>query len=483
MKFPKIFWNKSKDEKTFEGTKLDSTRVLINGKLITCIVLSIISAFVDIVFFSGLSKSGYPFFGFAVPAAIILSLMSVGFSMAKFFFAMQITLTKELQNQLLSQGYVWAKSLTWAKVGFNIIHKFLIVVSIITSLSLSVITIGNGVRRMEQNINNMTADAQALIDLKESVSDGRKKKTDSAKENIMSSKTAKDDAKQEVDRYYEKLVKYQQEYDTIPESNTKERQAVITKIVKEIPGTTNRNALYFNKADLQKSIQTTATKNDVIDTSSVYEEAIAYDEQSIKEQINALADKDYKLPDGTPVVFVENGEPINISLAISRLQRAIMDWQSDTGDAGASSKVFTLIATYMKADETAGGMATSEVMMMILIFLFGVIQEFIIAKLTPRPIITRKLLSQFNEYINWEQFDADKFLLKVYNIYRKTNVLSSEEFEHKAEKCVRLMNDDIDTVINRLTQKLTLKEQPKKEYSSKVTDAINKMDKLIKESI
>lgn len=45
----------------FLSRKIDSTDVLIKGKLLTCIILSVISAFIDIVFFSGLSKSGYPF--------------------------------------------------------------------------------------------------------------------------------------------------------------------------------------------------------------------------------------------------------------------------------------------------------------------------------------------------------------------------------------------------------------------------------------
>ena len=65
----------------FLSRKIDSTDVLIKGKLLTCIILSVISAFIDIVFFSGLSKSGYPFFGKDIPAAIILSSMSIGFSM------------------------------------------------------------------------------------------------------------------------------------------------------------------------------------------------------------------------------------------------------------------------------------------------------------------------------------------------------------------------------------------------------------------
>lgn len=463
--------------------KVDSTEVLISGKLLTCIILSIISAFVDIVFFSGLSKSGYPFFGFEVSAAIILSLMSVGFSMAKFFFAMQITLTKELQNQLISYGCSWAKRLNRVKISFNIIHKFLITVSIITSLSLSVITIGNGVRRMEQNINNMTNDAQQLIDLRDSVKVSQADKTLAKKDTIFSTKNAQETTGTEVEKYYPIIEEWQQynnsiEINSLTKEELAEHNSKRLSYVKKVPKVTSKNIDYISKIEFKNLLLKEAKEGEIVDSSKIYEESIAFDEQSIREQIIALADKDYKLPDGSQLVFIIDNEPINISLAISRLQKAIMDWQSDTGDAGASSKVFTLVATYLKADETAGGMGKSEWMMMFLIFLFGVIQEFIIAKLTPRPIITRKLLSQFNEYINWSEFDVDKFLLNVYDIYRKTNIITSEEFDHKAEKCVRLMNDNIENIKKRL---LTENKKEIQQYSSKVTDAINELDEIIKE--
>lgn len=461
----------------FLSRKIDSTDVLIKGKLLTCIILSVISAFIDIVFFSGLSKSGYPFFGKDIPAAIILSSMSIGFSMAKFFFAMQITLTKELQNQLYSQGYSWAKNLNYAKLSYNLIHKFLIIVSIITSLSLSVITIGNGVRRMEQNINNMTADAQALIDLRDSVRNGKSEKTTAAKDSIFSTKNAQDYTEAEVNKYYPLIEEWQRYNNSVDYESLNDEEKTVHNLkrknyVNKVPKVTIRNIDYISRIEFKNLLLKDAKAGEVIDSSKIYEESIAFDEQSIKEQIIALADKEYMLPNGEKLIFIENDNPINISLAISRLQRAIMEWQSDTGDVGASSKVFTLIATYMHADETAGGMATSEKIMMFLIFLFGVIQEFIIAKLTPRPVITRKLLSQFNEYIDWSTFNVNEFLLKVYTVYRETNVLSSEEFEYKAEKCIKLMSDDLNSIKERYG---------KVEYSEKVADKIKEIDDLIKE--
>ena len=50
--FPK--WIKGKG---FVANKFDKSTILVNGLLITCIILSIASGFIDLTFFSGLSKS------------------------------------------------------------------------------------------------------------------------------------------------------------------------------------------------------------------------------------------------------------------------------------------------------------------------------------------------------------------------------------------------------------------------------------------
>lgn len=453
--FPfKIKWKTRKDEGALERPTIKTTEVLISGKIVCCIVLSIISAFIDIVFFSGLSKSGYPFFGVYVPAAIILSIMSIGFSGSKFFVAMQLAAIKEIGGRLKDMlGEKYKHRLIWLKLKWNLIHKFLITISIITSISLSVITIGNGVRQMEQNIKNQTIDAQYLIDLKTSMRTNTTDKREAAKANIEGAKSAQSTASSEVDRYLGRLKKYQQQYFDIQDDESlsaeeKEAQSkvVIQKIVKEIPGANSTNAIYFSEADLRKSIQKTATSNETIDTSSLYEEAIAYDEAELNSYIIALQDKEYRTPDGQLIQFInEDGTPVNRELAIARLQNSIMAWQSDTGDAGPSSKVFTLVATYLKTDEKAGGMGTSEIIMMVLIMVFGIVQEFIIAAFTPRATISRKMLSQFSEYLYG--VDINRFMLKTYKDYYDLGLLKSDEYERKCKKAVGLLDNNVDAII------------------------------------
>lgn len=490
--FPKFrfLWKSTKREKPFERPIVDSTEVLINGKLFTCIVLSIVSAFIDIVFFSGLSKSGYPFFSFIVPAAIILSIMSIGFSAGKFFVAMQLAAIKEIESRLRELGYEVKKRFRWVRIKWNVVHKFIIGISIITSMSLSVITIGNGVRAMEQNIKSMTSDANELIELNNSVNSGVKEKRAAAKSNITGSITAKDDAKQEVSRYYSRLVSYQEEYFSLSDEdkNGEKGEAIIAKIVKEIPGASRRNALYFTKADLQKSIQTTASKNETVDNSVIYEEAVAYDKSQIDDKIKALADRDYKTPEGIPLVFLnEDGTAVNVQLAISRLQNAISLWQSDTGDAGASSKIFTLIATYLHADSTAGGLGVSEIIMMILIMIFGIVQEFLIAIFTPRATINRKMLSQFSEYL--DGVDLNMFMLYTYKSYLDRGILTTESFEAKSRKAVYLMENGVEDIIRKYSihnserNELEEKDSRIAELAAEKDQADNKISDLTKRAV
>lgn len=469
---------------SLKNNKIDSSTILINGVIFTCIILSIASGFIDLTFFSGLSKSLFHVGTIPIPAAVLYTVISIGFILAKFWCAMQIGMLKELKARLLAKGKDWANNLKKALLPWQIVHKFLITVSIITALSLSVNSIGVGIRKMEQNIKNMSYDAETLIELNKSANSGEKEKREAAKDNIAGAINAKDDARKEVDRYYSRLVQYQEEYFSIPEDDTEARQAVISKIVREIPGVVEKNAIYFTKADLQRSIQKTASANETVNDTSLYEEAVAYDKSQIEATILALADKKYKTPDGELISFTnEDGSLVDVQIAISRLQNGISEWQSDTGDAGESSKIFTLIATYINADAKAGGMGISEWMLMILIALFGIVQEFLIYLFTPKATIDRKLLSQVSNYMMWkDEEEKERFLISVYKSYVGDGIINQENYEAKCKKCVSLMQETEDDVIAKWSKKgiKPKAEKKEKEFSSKVDDSVKEIEEMLK---
>lgn len=469
---------------SLKNNKIDSSTILINGVLFTCIILSIASGFIDLTFFSGLSKSLFHVGTIPIPAAVLYTVISIGFILAKFWCAMQIGMLKELKARLLAKGKDWANNLKKALLPWQIVHKFLITVSIITALSLSVNSIGVGIRKMEQNIKNMSYDAETLIELNKSANSGEKEKREAAEDNIAGAIKAKDDARKEVDRYYSRLVQYQEEYFSIPEDDTEARQAVISKIVHEIPGVVEKNAIYFTKADLQRSIQKTASANETVNDTSLYEEKVAYNKSQIEATILALADKKYKTPDGELISFTnEDGSLVDVQIAISRLQNGISEWQSDTGDVGESSKIFTLIATYINADAKAGGMGISEWMLMILIALFGIVQEFLIYLFTPKATIDRKLLSQVSNYMMWkDEEEKERFLISVYKSYVGDGIINQENYEAKCKKCVSLMQETEDDIIAKWSKKgiKPKAEKKEKEFSSKVDDSVKEIEEMLK---
>ena len=232
---------------------------------------------------------------------------------------------------------------------------------------------------------------------------------------------------------------------------------------------------------MQRSIQKTASANETVNDTSLYEKTVAYDKSQIEATILALADKKYKTPDGELISFTnEDGSLVDVQIAISRLQNGISEWQSDTGDVGESSKIFTLIATYINADAKAGGMGISEWMLMILIALFGIVQEFLIYLFTPKATIDRKLLSQVSSYMMWkDEEEKERFLISVYKSYVGDGIINQENYEAKCKKCVSLMQETEDDVIAKWSKK-EVKPKEKKEFSNKVDNSIKEIEEMLK---
>lgn len=428
--------------------KIDKSSVLINGLAITCIILSISSGIVDIVCYSGLSKSYFHLGTLPIAAAILYTTISIGLTSGKFWCAMKIGMLKELKSRLKSQKFIWFKNINKALFPWQAIHKTLIGISLLTAFSMSVNSIGSGIRTMQQNIDNMTRDAETLIELNNSVNSGVKDNREAKKGNIMSTKTAQENAKAEVEKYWSLLDSYQTRIRNIraneeleDEEKTTQIQKLKTEAVTSLPVVSNKNVEYLSKSEFEREFAKITASNEVVDATSVYEEAVAYDKDQIELTILALADKEYHLPNGELVLFQnENGELVNVQLAISRLQNAISLWQSDTGDVGESSRMFTLIATYIKADEKAGGMGASEIMLLIFIFITGIVQEILISLCTPSATISRKTLSSVSRYCEWKNnIEKEKFLISVYQDYVGDGVINQEEFEAKCKKSVELM--------------------------------------------
>ena len=498
---------KSKIKIAWPGLKrnqIDSSTILINGIFLTCIVLSVASGFIDLVYFSGLSKSNFHLGTWPIAASILYTVISIGLISGKFWCAMKIGMLRELQSRLKAKGKAWYKNITKALIPWHLVHKFLIGVSIVTSLSLSVNSIGAGIRTMEQNIKNMTLDANNLIELNKSVNEGVKENRDATKGSINGAKTAQQSVADSFDSKWKYVTEYRLKRDALDETAEDyetQKAALKKQYVSRAPeGVTNANIDWVEEYTIKNQLLDKAKKFEVVDSSLYIQESIEYDKTQIEDTLKALVDKEYKYPDGTLIQFVnEDGSLVNVQLAISRLQNCISAWQSDTGDVGESSKIFTLLATYMQAETTAGGMGMSEWMMIVFIALVGIVQEFLIAIFTPKANIDRKVLSQVSSYLEWkDEEEKERFLISVYKDYVGDGIINQEDFDAKVKKCVTLMEDTEEDIIAKYSKhtvkapkavkvraekplpKIDTDVSPDYFESDELDELINKTEELIK---
>lgn len=487
---------------------INTTTVSNVGILVTCVLLSIASGFIDLTFFSGLSKSLFHISTFSIPAAALYTIISLGMISGKFWCAMRLGAIVELQTRLRNDNYTWYRNIDKVKFKWNLAHKFLIGISIITALSFSIGSIGVGIRTIEQNINNMSYDATQLIKLQESLRSGNTDIKDAKKNNITGALAAQQSVINTFDEKWKYVVEYRAKRDdlttekeTADEERTKVIDAELTKLKRDYAnrapeGVTQSNIDWVEEYTIKNQLLVKAKQFEVIDSSSYIKEGIDYDEEQIQNSIRALTDKEYRTPDGQLIQFVnEDGTLVDVQLAISRLQQGIAKWQSDTGDVGESSKIFTLIATYLNADVKAGGMGFSEWMMLILIAIVGIVQEFLIALFTPKSTIDRKLLYNYDAYFG-EDFDIDRFLLKTFKDYKKKGVLTKKTYERLAQECVEEMENTVEDDILRFSKKKNKKPKEKEKirlqetdrynniqtgYSSKVEDLVKEIDSIVSE--
>lgn len=492
---------------------VNTTNVLISGILITYIALSLVSGFIDLVFFSGLSKSWYTVATIKVAAGILFSIMSLGFTSAKSWCAMQLGAINELQTRLKNDKYTWYRNLNKLKLKWHIAHKFLITVSLITSISLSVVSIGDAIRKNQNVIKRANDDIQKITKYYNTTDTSDDVQFKALVDGTAASSTAGSRATEQAAKIWPIIEAYRNdraEFEGQFGNNFGSREIEYKgKIADEYWD--EQNSLVQNKIKAAgRTMSISQIRN--ITSEAVLATTIKSEiEESVKNnslnELTELADKTknkavqeiknlegrYYLPGSTePVVF----DPNNISGSINLLGDIKAAYENDTGDVGESAKMFMLIGPTLESIRktkaadiseaysqkvSVSSFGTTEIMMMVLIMIFGIVQEFLIALFTPKSTIDRKMLSRFDAYFG-EDFNIDLFLLKTYKDYLKKGIINQKDFEAKARKCVELMEDDIDDVIERYSKKSKTEkasfEQLKKQYTDSINDTKNKIDVL-----
>lgn len=539
----KLFWNKS-GERYWEPPKLDSTNILINGKLLTCIGLSIASGFIDLVFFSNISKSLYELFGFiAIPAGALMAFISIWFTIGKFFTQLQIGAMEELQTKLRGFGYNWAENLNKPKRKWKRMHWFLVGISVLTTISLSVISIGSGITRNANTIKQI----DSLIEQGSKFSNLLATASQTQLTAIVSQSkdTSQEDAIKYVQENITKIMPVLESYKndrTSFESNYGAN--AVNSNRKDLPETDGKSASEYwtirnqevnNLLGLAGYGNLTGPQIKKLDRSQV-EKALKENYMTIygnsnnsvvMEGMNQLKDSTAQEAEGwlntlnasnfqsniqvieegkrvwkqVPVEFDTDPEKlikVKVDSALMKLKAFRVDVENDSGDIGTSAKIFMMVGSYFNKDATmkdaeealntkvSTGMGPTEVMLMIVLMIIGLAQEMLIALFTPKAIINRKLLSQFNQYFNYEQLDLNRFLIHIYNDYLELGVLSQERYNAKMNKAIemiakkesnwveRLIEEKKNSFINRSTL-----EPEEIRYSHKVTEAVQEIEALL----
>lgn len=478
FKLPTIHWKwgSRKGEKFFEKPTMDSTEILISGKIVTLLILSFVSGVIDLVFFSELSKSVFKIATVSVAAGIVYTLMSIGFTSAKFWCATQLSVIKELQARLRENGLPF-KALNKPKLRWNVIHKFLIGVSLITAISLSVVSIGDAVRK-NQNVILKAKQAYEKIAKYSSTADV----SDNEQFNVLvkstkASSTAADKAATQaaeiwpiIEDYREDRASFEAEFGNtfgskeevvykgqtiIPDEYwDKQNSLVISKVkakgrnlsINQIRNITSEAVL---ASQIKNEIETSVANTSLDSLTELADKT----SNKAKQEIENLEGR-FTWPDGSPVIF----DPNNISKSLQTLADIQSAYENDSGDVGQSAKMFMIVgpaleskfankATLENITEqkvTTNSFGTTEVMMMVLIMIFGIVQEFIIALYTPKSTIDRRTLSQFSEYLDLKEMennglDINHFLIKIYNNYLDDGSYSQAKYDYKMDKVIEVI--------------------------------------------
>ena len=481
-KLPKFkwFWKYNEKDKVL-SRPVTSAQVLINGKLIVFIFCSLVSAFINLVFISNLSKSNYDIGTLiSVPAAVLLGSLSIGLDIAKFLLAIQVNTLNELIRKL--SKFPWVKNVKRAAIWWKSVYVTFIILSVITSMSLSSISIGAGITRNANLINqideyiiqgeqytniNAGADAVTRENLISKATDTSEKDARDYAENAVSEiedfiaivgpivsaeyvddENLEDGGKTALQKKNEALKPY---------------EARRTKINNILKGAGYRARSFdelvaFNTMTLAADIKQKrleylqSSSNDIaVEKLGELKENTNVEIYSWLETLNALSLINPKTNE--PMVFdTSTDKPANVlaKSATQMLKALRVDVENDSGDIGSSSKIFmqfgSIFASKKLGDKdlqaalnvkAQGSFGATEIMMMGMLLFLSLLCELAINLFSPKTNISRKMLSQFSEYFD-PDFDVDDFMMDVYIDQLKFGVLDRDAFDRKSKKAVEL---------------------------------------------
>lgn len=452
----------------------DDGSILISGIIFTCVLLSLCSGVVDIVFCSGISKAFFKVATLNIASAILYTAISAGLTSGKFWCARKIGMLKELKTRLKADNITWYKNINKALIPWNIGHKFLIGLSLVTTVNMAVNSVGTAIRLAERNSTEITISIEELQKLRDQRSEDNQSRRDLARNNIKGTSDSKNTAETEADRYWPNIEEWQNRLDAIDkdpnmtvEEKTATKNAERPIYVKKAPSfVSSKNIDFISKTELISKFKETAKKNENDSEGlALYDSLATENSQEIRNTILAL-ENHYKHPDSTEkgvriegayVTFLdENGEPLDITRVIGILQGLRSEWQNNS-DIGDSSQMFMILSEIIAAKTNkskSSGTGLTEMLIIFVVLLLGFGQEYLIALFTPQANITRKIMSLDRRYLEWKDIEEkEKFLMKTFKSYKSDGLMTKAQCEALCKECVENMEDTIEDTIERYSKK------------------------------
>lgn len=493
MSFPqfKWFWKYYENDGKL-SRPISSAQVLINGKLVVFVFCSLVSAFINLVFISNLTKSGYSVGTlFTLPAAVLLGSLSIGLDIAKFLLAIQVNTLGELIRKL--SKFSWVKNVKRASIWWRTVYVTFILLSVITSVSLSSISIGAGITRNANLISqideyivqgegytniNAGADAVTRQNLISKATDTSERDARDYAENAVA----------EIEAFIAEVgpivsVDYQDIKDGLTAKQQKENalkpyEAKRTKINNILRGAGYRARTFdelvaFNTLTLANDIKQKrleylqSNSNDIaVEKLGELKDNTNAEIYSWLETLNALSLVNPKTNE--IIVFDTSKEkPANVlAKSATQLLKALrVDVENDSGDIGSSSKIFMQVGSLFASKNVGdkdlqaalnvkaeGSFGATEVMMMGMLLFLSLLCELAINLFSPKTNISRKMLSQFSEYFD-TNFDVNDFMLEIYIDQLNFGILDRDAFDRKAKKAVELTEITKDSLYEKYRKK------------------------------
>lgn len=529
----KFFWNRTKKEK-FLQRPISSAQVLINGKLVVFIFCSLVSAFINLVFISNLTKSDYNIGTLiAVPAAVLLGLLSVGLDIGKFLLAIQVNTLGELIRKM--SKFSWVKRVRRAAVWWRTVYITFIMLSVITSVSLSTISIGAGISRnanMIKQVDEFIKQLEQCININAAAGDV-------TQQNLINKVTDTSESEKEALDYAKNAVALVEEFqhkitpilndDSLDDNAKKAKLSVYeserSKINNILKGVGYRARSFKELSEFNTLTLATDIKQKRLEYLQSNSNDIAVEKlNELKDNTNQEIVAWLETLNALNLVNPKTGEILEFSTdenkaatvlaksALTLLKALRVDVENDSGDIGSSSKLFMQLGRAWDARhigdkdlqaalnvKTEGSFGSTEVMMMGMLLFLSLLCELLINLFSPKTNISRKMLSQFSEYFD-NDFDVNDFMLGVYLDQLNFGVLDKDSFDRKTKKAVELTeitkeslydkyrkNSKTKLEVTKTSSDSTPKEQPVEVvkrpsgYSDDVDKVVNEIDSILKE--